>query len=378
MAVTITSEAGGANITAGLTRGGRYKHLPIPTQRKVLEAARMYDAAYAGNYRAIADFTEALTRSDFSYLFGVAMDKALLDAYEATPSVWTQFATATTVRDFKAKKLEDLLGGRGYLDEVEEGAQYPQGTVSDAEYSITAKKYGRRIGITWEATVNDDLDALRTLPNRLATAARITEDKLATGALVTATGPDSTFFASGHSNLISGNPVLTQANLASAIATLLARLDTTDSIPIIVPKLVLMVPPALQMTAEDIVQTTQRRVTASSTESLVAGNGLPIGITVVVNPYISAIDVSATKNTTWYLLPAPDGPRPAVAAAKLRGHETPDLRLQNSTGVRVGGGTVDPSEGSFEIDAITYRVRHVFGAANVDWTATYASTGAGS
>lgn len=375
----VDESADGARAGVGLAPAGvRYHQLPPQRKRQVMEAARMYDGACTGNLLKMHQFMEALKTSDFQYLLGVAMDRTLLQAYQAITPVWSQFAAPTTVKDFKPKTLEDLLGGRSVLELVPEGDQYPLDKVSDAEYTISVKKYGKRIGITWEATVNDDLDALRSLPQRQATAARLSEDKKATEALVGAAGPDSTFFAAGNENLISGNPVLSQSALASALTTLTSKLDPTDGIPLILPSLILMVPPALQMAAEDILQTTQRRVTVSSTESIIAGNGLPANVRLVVNPWLPVIDQSANAAKTWYLLPDPSAPRPAVAFAKLRGHEEPDLRVQNNGGARVGGGVVDPMEGDFELDTINYRVRHVFGSANVDPFATAVSTGAGS
>lgn len=365
--------------TAGLGRAvTRYQDLPPARKRQVMEAARLYDAACTGSHLAIHRFQEALTTSDFQYLFGVAMDRELLSAYEAYPTVWPQFAAATTVRDFKPKKLVDLLGGRARLSLVPEGDQYPLDSASDAEFEIAVKKYGKRFGITWEATVNDDLDALRQLPQRQAEAARLSEDYAATAALVSAGGPNSTFFASGNGNLISGNPVLSQSALASAITEITTRRDDTDDIPLLLPSLILMVPPALQLAAQDIINTTERRTTVSSTEFIVSGNGLGVNIRLVVNPWLSVIDTSANTAKTWYLLPEPNSPRPAAAFARLRGHEAPDLRVQNLAGVRPGGGAVDPMEGDFELDTINYRVRHVFGAAAVDPFATAVSTGAGS
>lgn len=378
--VNITDEsAEGARATAGLGRGvTRYEDLPPQKKREVIEAVRMYDAACSGNKRKMADFEEALTRDDFAYLFGVGLDRQLLSIYEVIPTEWQQYATPTTVRDFRPKSLVDLLGGRGLLSEVPERGQYPADSVSDTQYQISVKKYGKRIGISWEMTVDDDLDALRSLPQRQATAARATEDYHAIKALVGAAGPDSTFFAGGNGNLISGNPVLSRSSLAAAISQVTTRLDDQDDLPVILPGLILLVPPSLELTAKDIISTTERRITDSSTESLVSGNGLPASIRLVVSHYIPKVDVSANVAKTWYLLPEPNSSRPAVAFAKLRGHEEPDLRVQNLAGSRPGGGAVDPMEGSFDDDSIAYRVRHVFGAATVDPFATAVSTGAGS
>ena len=49
--------------------------------------------------------------------------------------------------------------------------------------------------------------------------------------------------------------------------------------------------------------------------------------------------------------------------------------MKSSTGQRVGGGDICPLEGSFEIDDIQYRGRHVLGHQVGDPTFTYVSQG---
>jgi hypothetical protein len=53
--------------------------------------------------------------------------------------------------------------------------------------------------------------------------------------------------------------------------------------------------------------------------------------------------------------------RPALWAAFLLATSSPDLRVKANTGQRVGGGDISPLEGSFEIDDIQYRGRHIVG-----------------
>jgi hypothetical protein len=62
-------------------------------------------------------------------------------------------------------------------------------------------------------------------------------------------------------------------------------------------------------------------------------------------------------------------------AAFLAGHEQPDLRVKADTGFRVGGGAISALEGSFEIDDIQYRGRHIVGNQQADPLFTYCSLG---
>lgn len=339
---------------------------------RILETVHTWERGLSGSFRGRADLAEALTTSDFPILLGSVFDREMLAQYEDTTPVWPSFARRVAVKDFRPKKLVDLLGGKGILDPVAEGAPYPARSVSEAEYSLTVGKRGGRIALTWEMLINDDLDAFRDLPSRLATGARDTEDYLATSLLVNAAGANTAFFKTANKNAPTALP-LTSENLAAALLAVSTRKDV-DGRPIINKGTVLMVPPALELTALTILNATEVRTTDGS-KLLIGGNELRGKVSVVVNPWLPVIATDANTDTRWFILPAPTNPRPGLALGFLRGHETPDLRVKSSGGNRVGGGLIDPSEGSFEFDDIQYRVRHVLGGSTLDPIATYVSNG---
>lgn len=350
---------------------------------QVDQALTLFENALTGNYLHMARFKEAMSRSDFQYLLGTAMDRTLLQAYEQAPAVWQQFAGRTTVNDFKPKKMDDLLGGMSELPEVAELAPYTSTDVSDAEYSLSVTKRGKKIGISWETMINDDLDALRALPGRLIHAARNTESKAATQLLADAAGPHATFFSSGNANKVSGNPVLGLTGLIAAL-TLLASKTDVDGNPIVITSAVLVVPPALEATAHNILNATEVRAATGGGDGTgndqitVRGNGLPRALTLCVNPWLPVVDQSANKDKGWYIVPAPNQSRPALTLGFLRGHEAPDLRVKGDAGQYVGGGAVGATEGSFDNDDIQWRVRHVLGSSHLDPKLAVASSGAGS
>lgn len=362
---------------AAATPGFSPRRVLTPERRARLhEAATLVGAAFNGDRRAMLRLQESMTRSDFQNLFGDVLDRELLTQYEQLDPVWTAFARRTTVRDFKPKKYVDLLGGRAELSRVPERTEYPARALSDALFELVVAKYGNRLSVTFEMMVNDELDALRDAPQRLAQAARDTEDLTATRLLVSAAGPNADFFKSDNSNLLTGNPALTTDNLSTALTAISTRRDT-DGRPIMVRTAILMVPPALEVAANQIINATEIRITTGS-QTVTVGNWLRGRVRVVVNPWIPIVDDSANADTTWYVLPDPATPRPAVVLGFLRGYEQPDLRVKNDTGQRVGGGDIRPEEGSFDIDDIQYRVRHILGGATLEPIATASSTGAGS
>lgn len=342
---------------------------------RIVEAAEIWhDALFSGGIsgmRARTRLAESLTTSDFPLLLASVIDRELLRQYEAISPTWQGYARRATVKDFKAKKLMDLLGGREILDAVPEGSEYPARKPTEAEYPLTVGKRGARVKLTWEMLVNDELDAFRDLPQRLAEAARETENYMAATLLVKAAGANTDFFKAANGNTPTAL-ALSDVNLAAALTAVTTRKDGNR--PIQIPRLSLVVPPALEMTALSILNATEIR-TVDGTVTRVSGNNLRGRLNLVVDPYLTVIATDAKAATRWFLMPDPNGGRPAAAVGFLRGYEQPDLRVKADTGQRVGGGSIAPEEGSFDVDSIEYRVRHVVGAAHVDPKATYVSNG---
>jgi hypothetical protein len=350
-------------------------------QRKhaIVEASRLLDRVFnQGDPRAAVLLQEALSTSDlFKSAVGDVLDQELLARYEELPSFWQNFASRTTVRNFKPKRLVDLLGGRNALEVVPELAPYPTAKATVAEKFISVSKFGRRFGFSWEAGINDDIDELMAIPGAFAAAARATEDKAANDQLFdAATGaPNTAFFANLTGATPAGpdltpvtgtNAPLTQGNLQAAYTAVMTRKNAEGELN---PPagLVLMVGPALQITAEQILNTTEIRDT-SGNRTTITTNPMNGKVTLVVNPRLAGV--------AWFLLPQPTVARPALAVAFLRGWETPDLRIKADGGNRLGGGAVDPTEGAFDDDSVAYRVRHVVGSAQADPLHTFASAGA--
>lgn len=345
----------------------------LPRNRRILEARKLFERAASGDLRARADLQESLTTSDFPILLGQSYQRELLSEYQGITPVWNSFARRATVRDFRKQTLVDILGGRAGLDKVKEAAEYPARKLTEAKYEFKVDKYGARIPLTWEMLVNDDLGAFDDLGSRLATAARETEERLALLPLFNAglTGLNSTFFPTGFS----GTDYLTADSLEAALLAISTRTDS-DNRPIVINGGVLMVPPALEMTARRILNASQIRRDNGDGTTSIEPNYLANALTLVVNPWLPIVGAKNTNiNSTWFVLPAPTAPRPALAVGFLRGNETPDLRVKADTGNSVGGGAISPEDGSFDDDTIQYRVRHVTGSTALINSAVFASTG---
>lgn len=343
------------------------------------EALSLVERVLQGDRYAALHFQEAMSTSDFPQLFGDVIDRALVAAYREWPSEILSITDRRRVRDFRTAKRFALDGAEGQLDQVKEGAPYPEASLSDKADTISVAKFGRRLGFHWEDFVNDDLDAFRDAPMRLGRAARRSEQRHITTLYVGTSGPHGTLY--NASNTLSGNPALTTDNLEAAI-TKLVQMTDDDGEPIWVDGVYLVVGTALESTARRILDTTEFRVTdADGNVRIVSGNAVSRNLQLIVDPYISSV---ATSNaaTSWFLFADPGTGRPALEFATLIGHEDPEIWVRLPDAQRIGGGQVGPDAGSFDTDSIDYRVRHVFGGARRVNTggrkATVASNGSGS
>ncbi len=315
---------------------------------------------------------EALTTSDFPLLFGDVLDRQVLATYKAADPVWKAFTKLTTVRDFRRVDRYYITGGDDDLALVGEKGEYLASPRTEARYYYNVNKYGRQYDISWEAMINDDLDALKDTPERFAKAAIRTEHRFATGLYV----HNVVLATAGRANL-STNP-LTIANLETAIEWFGARTDANGEAIPTRPR-ILVVPPALEMTALQILESSVKQWV----ELGGAGGPLPypttnvvakMGLKLVIDPYLTILDAAAGNPLTsvggWYLFTDPSE-LAVLECAHLRGHERPEICMKASDKVTVGGGAIGPMSGDFATDNIFYRVRLVFGGGTQDWRGFY-------
>jgi hypothetical protein len=355
-------------------RGGR--NTPQYKQ-SLLEAARLYEGVLSGRLPGHR-LAEAMTTSDFSLLFGDIIDRQMLASYQHMPVMWQSIAKRGRVRDFRTVDRFAVNGGEAVLSEVKEASEYPAASVSDARYQYQVKKYGKRLPFSWESFINDDLDALRDMPQRLANSARFSEERFVTDLFAGTTGPDGTFFAGGNNNIVTSNPTLSVAGLTTAFTVLAAQVDT-DGNPIYLGNVILVVPPALKITANNILNATEILAAdgggdGTGNNQLRVANWLKNDVSVVVDPWLPIVSTT-NGNTSWYLFADPNVGRPAMEIGFLTGHETPELFMKSPNASRVGGGTVDPMDGDFDTDSIDTKVRHVFGGVLLDPKSAVASNG---
>ncbi len=394
-------------------------------------ARRMVEAALGGSKRAMLNLQEAMTTSDFPLLFGDVLDRSVLANYQETPYTWDMYCKRAILNDLRLARQFRVDRGAAVLDGpiipnsfgatgtgpngIEQVSEYPMRKRVASGYTDQLYKFGARMDFSFETIVNDDLDALKDTPALFGRAARRTEEKRATKLFVGSGGPNATFFNTANKNILNStvltgytgvpNPPLSIDAVMNAITVMSSQVDL-DGEPISIEAAVLVYPPALKVTAENILNARELYVnseggnvslfgagatqTAYNSVRMVVANWASGFARNAINYYLPIVNTSSSANTQWYMFVAPNLGRPAMQQSFLRGREAPQLfmRLPNQVavgegrmgpgaGVMPGMGNTNPMEGDYETDGIDYKIRHFLGGTLLDFVGGFASTGLG-
>jgi len=327
---------------------------------------------------------EVITTSDFPNLFGVAIDRQVLAMYRAAEADWRSYFKMGTLPNFNTHRRHKVQGNDNYLPEVVEKGEYLTSPMSDAYYSIALKKYGRQFDISFEALINDSMGAFSDIPTRFANAVINSHSRSATMTFSSATGPNANLFGAPIADVDGQNVTnqgvlgLTIGNLETTLELMAAQTDVNGT-PIRVRGAHLVVPPALEFTARQILSSANKMWVESAggaatpypTTNVVAQYGLQLH----VDPWLPSVDTGGDVNTTWYVFGDPSMGA-AMEFSFLAGYEDPEICMKASDKVAVGGGApLSPFSGDFATDNIFYRVRAIYATAQLDPRFAYAQVG---
>jgi len=327
--------------------------------RAKVEAGTLQEAEY---HLKEAD----VTTSTFSYLLGTSMNKRLLKDYQAWPSEWQKFCSTVAVKDFKQQD-RIRLGAFGSLSTVAEDAAYTTLTLADTHATYTPTKRGNLVQISRETIINDDLYAIKQIPQKLAVAAAFTLAEFVYELLDPAAGAiyDGYILFSNthHANSAVADASVGTANNGTALSSAamqtgvikMRKQQNAASKPIGLKPRFLLVPPDLEFTAMTILKSA----------------GLPGGSNNDVNPMMGYCEpivapqansfTSLGATTTFCALVADPRVIDTIEIGFIGGQVNPVLFIQDQ-----------PLYGlNFSQDVISYKVRHEYGGSVVDYRGFY-------
>jgi len=301
--------------------------------------------------RAIDPGIANLETSDFAAILENVMNKALFRGFEQAETTWAQWCSTNTAPDFKAYTRPGVSQFTS-LELVAEQGEIQDGIMVDKKEGAQLGTYARRLSVTREAMINDDLSAFSDAGVKMGQAADRTVDEVVYTLLTSnaGVGPDmaedteSLFDATAHSNLVTAGAPPTEALVTAAKVAMAAQVDQNSILLGIRPRFMLVGIP-LEETA----------IKLATAEYSPDGSANPFEPNSVRNTFVPVASARLPA-APWYMM-GPQGTTCEVTF--LNGNASPSLER-------------DVGWGSF---AMHWRVWIDFAALFVDWRAAYQNDG---
>ena len=270
---------------------------------------------------------------------------------------WSKIASIVEVNDFRTQRRIQW-GHFGDLAVVAEDAAFTAlANPTEREATYTPQKRGKKFSITREMVLADDLRKLRDLPRMLGVAAARTLDKfvfaLLSGTSAGGAPNTDTIFTGGvpytapQGNL--GTAALSSSSLRARRIALSKQTDDSNVETLGLTPKWLVVPLDLGPTADIIVGSEKEPGTENND---INDNFKVAEVVKVPQGYLGG----AAASNDWYLVASKDI-IDGIEIGFVAGQQEPEVLIQD-----------DPRTGDvFTNERITYKVRHEYGGAMVDF-----------
>ena len=286
--------------------------------------------------------------STFPAIMSNLANKSVMVGFNEAETTYQIWAGKGSNRDFK-EAARVALSEAGTLELVPEGGQFKQDSFGEASARTKVATYGKLFSLTRQAIINDDLGLFSKIATKYGSAAKRLVNKMVYAQL---TGnvkmqDNVALFDSKHGNVAGTGEALSVKAIAKAITAMRRQKGITGEATLNITPKYLVVPPELEVTAYQIVNSTA------------AVDGVNSG---VVNPYkgrfIVVADAELTDPDAWYLV-ADATQHDTIEVTYLNGVETP--RLETRQG--------------FDVDGIEYKVAFDCGVSALDFRGLYKNAG---
>jgi phage major head subunit gpT-like protein len=277
----------------------------------LIDAARAN--GYTGSSRISAGNAEPVIKAafathDIGNLLSALVNKFLLNGFNAVESSWQEVSAIRSVPDFKAINLLRLNGDMKFR-KIGNAGELKVAQASDTRRSVAADTYGISTQLTRQDMINDDLNALSQIPQRMGRGAALAMNEAIWSEFQSS---NSSYYQSATA--AAGN-ALSLASLKTA-TTAFRKLNDPDGNPLGIAPRVLLVPPELEITAAELM--TSALLISGNTTKEPNANVLQGRYRVVVSNYL-------TSASTWWLA-ADSVDLPALDVVFLNGQQAPTIQ----------------------------------------------------
>ena len=286
--------------------------------------------------------------STFPAIMANLANKSVMVGFNEAETTYQIWAGKGSNRDFK-EAARVALSEAGNLELVPEGGQFQQDFLGEASARTKVATYGKLFSLTRQAIINDDLGLFSKIATKYGSAAKRLVNKMVYAQL---TGnvkmqDNIALFDTKHGNVAATGEALSVKAIAKAITAMRRQKGITGEATLNITPKYLVVPPELEVTAYQIVNSTA------------AVDGVNSG---VVNPYkgrfVVVADAELTDPDAWYLV-ADATQHDTIEVTYLNGVETP--RLETRQG--------------FDVDGIEYKVAFDCGVSALDFRGVFKNAG---
>lgn len=286
--------------------------------------------------------------STFPAIMSNLANKSVMVGFNEAETTYQIWVGKGSNRDFK-EAARVALSEAGTLELVPEGGQFKQDSFGEASARTKVATYGKLFSLTRQAIINDDLGLFSKIATKYGSAAKRLVNKMVYAQL---TGnvkmqDNVALFDAKHGNVAGTGEALSVKAIAKAITAMRRQKGITGDATLNITPKYLVVPPELEMTAYQIVNSTA------------AVDGINSG---VVNPYkgrfVVVADAELTDPDAWYLV-ADASQHDTIEVTYLNGVETP--RLETRQG--------------FDVDGIEYKVAFDCGVSALDFRGVFKNAG---
>ncbi|MBI1206804.1 MAG: hypothetical protein GC191_05890 [Azospirillum sp.] len=324
-----------------------------PADRSVISIREAYvqitgDSRFTGNVRSCDQglLRESLGSQSFADVLGDSISRMMIRDYNTTGiyDVWRDLVRIVPVSDFRTQERV-RFGGYGDLPGVAEGEPYMSlDSPTDEKATYAATKRGGTEDITLEMITNDDVGVVVDVPRKLARAAKRTLSKSVLDFLTNnpVIYDGVALFHADHGNL--GTAALSSTSVGVGRKAMRSQTEKDSGERLGIGPRFLWVPDELEETAFNLFRRSTN-LDADFVQSL----------QLAVRP------VWCWSDTNDWCLSADTNDVPVIEVGFLKGQQEPELFVQDS-----------PTSGSlFSNDIITYKIRHIYGGAVIDFRGLY-------
>jgi hypothetical protein len=332
--------------------GLTFQHLERISELEIMRLAMLNPQALRRHRHMIRRDQAFNTTGGFANLLLDAMNKTLLASYEEAEysySIWArQGASTPDLKQIHRMRFSEFPN----LEMIPENKEYPDKKMTDAKESYRPDKFGSMLTYSWEAFVNDDLDAFSKGPLMMGNAARRTLNQKCYEVL-TANEPmgDGVALFGAHasgSNTSGAAAAPSITTLNAGFLSMRKQKGLNSDVAINVTPRFLIHGPAYEATVDELLVSTSYNAVNNNegVKNLYGPDGPQ------KRRLIPVCDNALGDTTTdWFLAADQAQGVDTVEYTFLQGEESP---------------VIDQEE-DFDTDTYKFKIRQTFGVKAIDW-----------